>query len=742
MAFNTNPGRQSFTATAGQTIFNFNFKIFADTDIKVYLTPVGQSPDDAIDLLTYASDYTVTITGDTGGSITLLSGATLNDTLVLVRDLPQTRTTSYVTNGDLKAATLNEDQDYQTYLLVDGFSTRDRAVVIPETDVNLNRVLPATIPNGFLRINNTGTGFEYGSYSSDSSSVTADTIADMLAIDGSITGKVNVLGYYAKGDGGGGMFYWDPLSVASADNGVVFGTGTGRWIRSYQKYIFIKAFGAKGDGTTDDTNALNAAISYCKSGSALDGGVTLLMTKGVYCVSSTIVIDGQMSIIGEGFSKDHYTQIGVSFMTPEGTTIKNISVSALTNGVVSVETSLSSSVKTSGVYMKGIAILGEDNATCALALRSTDRCIFDDVACEGGTAEQVLLTAQTFSMPNSGARDTQHNLFRNLFAKATGSQHGVVLTTDLVGGNSSVNTFEYPYVRHANGTAYKFINADSNTIIHPRATRLVTDTGWAVEFNGSNDGTSMYARSNIMYHLTSSQGGVWSEYGDGSYPAKDNAIIGLNMDGGAPNITITVDAGSNMEYLNPRFSTINTVSSMSVKASDALYTTKNNAITQARAALVTEGNPNYAHHFMAGDGFVADWTNWSGITRWATTVQNTSGNIEFTQPTGTKGSLYSPSFSSKSRVITGTPITLTRDESVVLIDATGGNRTITLPLSTDYGSVKSAELKIVRIDASANTVTIQTQGTDTINGLASETLAVGQGKTYVSNGGITSWFSY
>ena len=82
----------------------------------VYQTPTGQVADDTTDILTETTDYTVVIDGDDGGTVTLTSGATLNDSITLLRDLPFTRETDYQTGGDLLEATLDEDQDYQTYL--------------------------------------------------------------------------------------------------------------------------------------------------------------------------------------------------------------------------------------------------------------------------------------------------------------------------------------------------------------------------------------------------------------------------------------------------------------------------------------------------------------------------------------------------------------------------------------------------------------------------------------------------
>jgi hypothetical protein len=113
--------------------------------------------------------------------------------------------------------------------------------------------------------NVTGTAFRW-----------VDTVVELKSIIGS-GGASNarpaaiVGGYWAIGDGGGGLFYWD-TSSSSGDNGVTptqpgtiivpTGSTSGRWIRIYSGPIDVKWFGARGQGTdVDDALVINQAIS-------------------------------------------------------------------------------------------------------------------------------------------------------------------------------------------------------------------------------------------------------------------------------------------------------------------------------------------------------------------------------------------------------------------------------------------------------------------------------------------------
>jgi hypothetical protein len=84
------------------------------------------------------------------------------------------------------------------------------------------------------------------------------------------------------------------------------------------------------------------------------------------------------------------------------------------------------------------------------------------------------------------------------------------------------------------------------------------------------------------------------------------------------------------------------------------------------------------------------------------------------------------------------PYTMDGLPEVLLISATAGNVSVTLPAANFFGTGYASRVLIRRTDSSSNTVTINRAGSDTINGRTSVTLTAGAGDTFVSNGS-TAW---
>lgn len=94
----------AYTATAGQTVFAYNFPVYAATDLNVFqITTAG-----VITELTTPADFTVSDVGEqTGGNVTLVVGATLNENIVIAGDLPELKASNFNQAGDFYKDSIN-----------------------------------------------------------------------------------------------------------------------------------------------------------------------------------------------------------------------------------------------------------------------------------------------------------------------------------------------------------------------------------------------------------------------------------------------------------------------------------------------------------------------------------------------------------------------------------------------------------------------------------------------------------
>jgi hypothetical protein len=142
-------------------------------------------------------------------------------------------------------------------------------------------------------------------YSSGSLARVVTSIANLKALSKTAFTEAIVTGYYAQGDGGGGIYYYDSSDTTSADNGgtIIVATDGGRWKLDRQEIISVKQFGAKGDGSTDDTSAINSAFSALST-----LGKPLYFPAGTYMVresssgSGYAILNPGVSFYGDGMT--------------------------------------------------------------------------------------------------------------------------------------------------------------------------------------------------------------------------------------------------------------------------------------------------------------------------------------------------------------------------------------------------------------------------------------------------------
>ena len=199
-----------YTATSGQTVFDYDFEIFEDSDLQVYKTPAGQDPNDTSDLLTLTTDYTVTGAGTTGGgTIVLTSGADAGDVITIWRDIPIKRTDDYQTAGDFLASDVNDEEDKQVMMLQQLEAQLGRVPQFARTQNidSFDTKMPAPLAGRLLKVTDDGTGFEFA----NASELTAITVAERsewIGADGSLTAYA----FTGATDNGDGTYTLNGLS--------------------------------------------------------------------------------------------------------------------------------------------------------------------------------------------------------------------------------------------------------------------------------------------------------------------------------------------------------------------------------------------------------------------------------------------------------------------------------------------------------------------------------------------------
>lgn len=107
-------------------------------------------------------------------------------------------------------------------------------------------------------------------------------------------GLIKTQGFYQPNDGGGADYVIvDDIGEDEVDEASIIALQKGLYARLLvQDYVNVKQFGAKGNGVTDDTEALQRAIDF---------GGNVLVPDGNYVISNTLEIDVQKTSL-EGLS--------------------------------------------------------------------------------------------------------------------------------------------------------------------------------------------------------------------------------------------------------------------------------------------------------------------------------------------------------------------------------------------------------------------------------------------------------
>lgn len=111
------------------------------------------------------------------------------------------------------------------------------------------------------------------------------------------------LGYYNPNDGGGSLFYIREREEIDVDDGgsIIFVGDLTAEMLDDNGVVNVRQFGAHGDGVTDDSDSIRAAVAYKKNAST-----TVIFDESVYIAQGTIYIYSNTTIdLNGGTIKNH-----------------------------------------------------------------------------------------------------------------------------------------------------------------------------------------------------------------------------------------------------------------------------------------------------------------------------------------------------------------------------------------------------------------------------------------------------
>jgi len=193
MTIPNNLFRWRYTATAGDTTFQYTNKILVDDDLAVYLNGT---------LKTLNTDYTVTSSGEpTGGNVVFAMGLAEDDDVLITKDgVDFTQDTDYVENDSFPAEAHEDALDKLTLLCQKIWDYVRRSVKVPITSSLTDLEFPdpeaGTViawngsEDGFMNVTLSGIG---GISDEAYSSTTWDGVADVAPSQNAVRDKIETL---------------------------------------------------------------------------------------------------------------------------------------------------------------------------------------------------------------------------------------------------------------------------------------------------------------------------------------------------------------------------------------------------------------------------------------------------------------------------------------------------------------------------------------------------------------------
>lgn len=240
-----------------------------------------------------------------------------------------------------------------------------------------------------------------------------DTLSDALANQALKEGYSLIVSNRTSGGGGGVWDVVDSSTVSPNTFNIVQCTGVPSLalVLRLGETIDVKQFGAIGDGITDDTEALNTALS-------VSSGKVLKLPTGVYLINSQLVIKTKTKVVGDGRNRS----------TIKLSALFNSSEVAIRN---ETQTGLLNTYYDESIHIEGISFDGNNNPNRTVAFVSLSKILDVDIH-HCGFVNHTYITVEIGA--NKDVLIT-HNYFQGNGRPKPSLVSAPCIWTDTVGGN-------------------------------------------------------------------------------------------------------------------------------------------------------------------------------------------------------------------------------------------------------------------------------------------------------------------
>jgi len=332
---------------------------------------------------------------------------------------------------------------------------------------------------------------------------------------------------------GGGLFRWTTDSTVKSygeDGGILItnGTTSGIWQRILGGQVpNVRMWGAKGDGSTDDTSALQRALTSIRT-----FGNHLYFPAGNYKTTATLIFADCLHIEGEG-------PVNSTFVTLTGSSITNKDIFRTMSADVAIQgnlTALGNGQKT--------------NTTTHKVVDFAHGLIFENISMQFGPDTNTWYAANQTGAGICLAQAGESSIIRNVWV--TGGAYGI----RCIGGGTpglKVENSSFFYQTWA-GVCVQGIPLASGVDTGSGPITLTSISGDAM--SQSQDATaSLVQLSNVLANVTITDASAEGSYGNGVFhwylAENDPDFSSLKIGGGSLRLGGTNSAGYDMLVLTP-----------------------------------------------------------------------------------------------------------------------------------------------------------------------------------------------